>query len=341
MERPSAESAAAAAPPNHTRWHRCKGHPDGRPCRFAADGSGGAAHGNQWRDTGRCSFCDKAKMEAAVGTAHGRRNIVRILKHWYQHARPIFEAAFGQSTIAELGKDKQDQLRCQAAQPTAAGVLERRRSVMADPTADQRQAHNAAVQGDRDYVRRKFFPQRKRTVRHAALDWTHPMTEEWQEQIQDIAANDTGLPAATCSPAAVALEKWCKHASWDLCRTCASVQPRHLKEEALRKQDGNIIVCKNCAKAESKQAWVPQPEDVPEPLKGLSREEVEALRPLDIDSGPVWKGEFGYYFHSSMIRFAWAAQDVEDKIGALDRRSRKKAQKAGYTGQVGTGCRGI
>ena len=326
MERPCAAGAAEAGPPDHTRWNRCKGHPSGRPCQFAADGSGGAGH--QWRGSGRCSFCDQAKMESAVGTAHGRRNVVRMLKHWYQHARPVFEAAFAHSTIAELDTEKQDLLRSQAAQPMAAQVLARRQSVMAAPTAEEQQSYNSAVQADRDYVRRKFFPQRKRMVRHAAREWSHPMSEEWQEQIRDTAANDTGLPAATCSPAAAALEKWCKHASWDLCRTCASVQPRHLKEEALRKQEGNIIVCKNCAKAEAKRTWLPQPEEVPEPLRGLSREVVEALRPLDIDSGPVWKGEFGYYFHSSMIRFAWAKQDVEDKIAALDRRSRKKAQKA-------------
>ena len=330
MERPSAPAAAAAAAADHTRSHRCRGHPCGRPCRFATDGGGGAADGNQWRGTGRCSFCDKAKMETALATSRGRGNIVRMLRHWYQTASPIFEAAFSQSTITELDGHQQAELRAQAAVPTATEVLGRRGPVLAAATPEERQAYDAAVQSDKDYVRRKFFPQRKRMVRHAAMEWSHPMTEEWQEQIQETAANDTGLPAATCSPAATALEKWCKHASWDLCRTCASVQPRHLKEEALRKQDGNIIVCKNCAKAEAKRAWVPQPEDVPEPLRGLSRAEMEALRPLDIDSGPVWKGEYGYYFHSSMIRFAWAEQDVEDKIRALDRRSRKKAKKARY-----------
>ena len=334
MELPCAPAAAAAPPADHTRWNRCKGHPGGNPCCFAADGSGGAADGHQGRGTGRCSFCDAAKMEAALATPKGRGNIVRMLKHWYQHARPIFEAAFSHSTLTEVSGDQRAQLRAQAAVPTAREVLERRGPVLAAVTPQERQAYEAAVQSDREYVRRKFFPARKRVVRHAAMEWSHPMTEEWQAQIEDAAAKDAGLPAASASPAATALEKWCKHASWDLCRTCASVQPRHLKEEALKKQDGNIIVCKNCVKAEAKRAWVPQPEDVPEPLRGLSREELEALRPLDIDSGPVWKGEYGYYFHSSMIRFAWAEQDVEDKIRALDRRSRKKAQKARYGGHV-------
>ena len=328
MERPCAAAAA-----EHTRWHRCKGHPSGRPCRFAADGSGTAADGHQWRGTGQCSFCDKTKMDGALGTPKGRNIILRMLKHWYQHARPIFEEAFSNSSLAELEEEQRAQLRAQAAVPTAREVLARRGFVLAAATPQERQAYDAAVQNDRSYVRKKFFPARKRVVRHAAMEWSHPITEEWQAQIQDAASNDAGLPAASASPAATALEKWCKHGSWDLCRTCASVQPRHLKEEALKKQDGNIIVCKNCAKAEAKRAWVPQPEEVPEPLRGLSRQELEALRPLDIDSGPVWKGEYGYYFHSSMIRFAWAEQDVEDKIGALDRRSRKEPRRPG-TGEV-------
>ena len=63
-------------------------------------------------------------------------------------------------------------------------------------------------------------------------------------------------------------------------------------------------------------------------LRGLSVEQIQALRPLDIDSGPEWKAEFGYYFHSAMIRFSWSAEDVEDKIDALDRPSRKAAKKA-------------
>ena len=156
------------------------------------------------------------------------------------------------------------------------------------------------------------------------------MSEELRGQVRDLAHNDAGLPAANNSPAAAALESWCKRGSWDMCRQCASVQPRHLKEAASRDAaKGNIILCKNCAKKEDKQTWIPSPEDVPAVLRGLSSAQIEALRPLDVDSGPEWKAEFGYYFHSSMIRFSWAADDVEDKIDALpSRRERKRAKKA-------------
>ena len=59
-----------------------------------------------------------------------------------------------------------------------------------------------------------------------------------------------------------------------------------------------------------------------QPLQGLSREVVLALRPLDLDCGPEWKADYG------MLRLAWSAQDVEEKIAGLDRRDRRSAAEA-------------
>ena len=201
---------------------------------------------------------------------------------------------------------------------------------MAGPTAEEEQGHKEAVERDRAYVQKKFFPQRKRAVRHAGYQWSNPMSEDLRETVQDMLPNDTGLPSASISAASNSIEGWCKKTSWGLCKHCASVQPQHLKENVLHRPGSDSLMrCKNCAKPEAKQAWIPQPEDVPEPLRGLNRLELQALRPLDIDCGPTWKAEYGYYFHSAMIRFSWAGTDVEDKIQALERRSRKRAKKAG------------
>ena len=182
---------------------------------------------------------------------------------------------------------------------------------------------------DRAYVQKKFSPSARRTVRHCGYQWQGPMSQELQDRVKDLAPNDAGLPAASASPAAAALETWCKQGSWALCRRCGSAQPQHLKEAAaVAPSAGKVITCKNCQKPEERRAWVPQPDEVPPVLRGLSAEQIRALRPLDIDSGPEWKAEFGYYFHSAMIRFSWSAEDVEDKIDALDRPNRKAAKKA-------------
>ncbi|CAE7572809.1 unnamed protein product [Symbiodinium natans] len=126
-----------------------------------------------------------------------------------------------------------------------------------------------------------------------------------QNRVQDLAPNDTGLPSACASSSAVALEAACS-------RVPAAVIQR----------------CKNCKKNKSKQIWVPWPEEVPEPLRGLSREIILALRPLEVDCGPEWKADYGYFFHSTMLRLAWSAQDVEAKIAGLDGAARRTAAKA-------------
>ena len=333
-DRPHAEPAAPVArgPRGRKPSDDCKGHTNGRHCKFAADGSGTPARG---KHDGRCIFCNVGAMTKAMGTAKGRENLLRSLKSWRQQAAPIFEEAFTESTLASLAPEALQRLRREAEEPSYAEALARRTSIMAGPTAEEEQGHKEAVQQDRAYVQKKFFPQRKRAVRHAGYQWSNPMSEELQETVQDVLPNDTGLPPASTSPASKSIEHWCKKMSWGVCKHCASVQPRHLKENVLHRPGSEPLVrCKNCAKPEAKQAWIPQPEDVPEPMRGLTRQELEALRPLDIDCGPTWKAEFGYYFHSAMIRFSWAGTDVEDKIQALERRSRKRAKKAGVIKDV-------
>ena len=329
LERPCAEPAAEVSPRGHYPGENCKGQANGRPCVFASDGSGEAARG---KHAGRCSFCDPRAMAKAVSTAQGRNILVRSLKAWHQNAPRIFEAAFRESTLAGIHPDVQATLRAQAEEPSYTETLARRAAVLAGPTPGEQRSYKEAVAQDRAYVQKKFFPRRKRAVRHAGHEWTNPMSEELQEKVRDLLPNDTGLPAASISHASKAMEQWCKKMSWGLCKQCASVQPIHLKEGVLHASAFEPLVrCKNCSKPEAKRTWIPQPEDVPEQLRGLTRQELEALRPLDVDCGPAWKADFGYYFHSAMIRFSWAETDVEDKIKALERRSRKRTNKARHS----------
>ena len=330
LDRPFANPAAAPPAPQprgRRPGENCKGQAAGKPCQYAADGSGGPAYGSHG---GYCCFCSPAAMEKAVATPRGRKILVRSLQMWRRNAPAMFEAAWSESTLAGIGAEAQTQLRAAAEEPGYEETLACRASILAERTPQEEQGYKEALAQDRAYVQKKFFPNRKRTVRHAGYEWTNPMSEELLEKVQDLLPNDTGLPAACVSPTSKSIEQWCKKRSWSLCKHCASVQPNHLKESALQRLGSEPLVrCKNCAKPEAKQAWAPQPEDVPEPLQGLTRQEVEALRPLDVDCGPTWKAEFGYYFHSAMIRFSWAETDVEDKIKALGRRSRKRTMKAG------------
>ena len=325
IRRPAAK-ASAAAREGHTR--KCRGRGAGQSCRFGSNGEGGPAEGH---NSGQCSLCSLAGLRKAMETAKGRAIIVRLLKKWCTAAPDIFRQAFAASAIVDLPPDEQDRLRKDATVGATQDLLAKRQSIAAGPTAEEMRAYEEKVQQDRALVQKKFFPARQRTVRHAAFQWTNPMAEEQRAKIADIAPNDAGLPAASTSPEAKNLETWCKKNSWQICGQCFSVETVRLKEPAAQgKKTGSTTACKNCAKPEERRIWIPKPEEVPEPLRGLSRQQIEALRPLDVDCGPEWKADFGYYFHSSMIRFSWAEEDVEEKVKALQpQSSRKQAKKAG------------
>lgn len=83
-----------------------------------------------------------------------------------------------------------------------------------------------------------------------------------------------------------------------------------MREIDLRRDPKPEIAASACKNCNSKQrCYVPQPSDVPMPLRGLSQEAVEALRPLDIDVGPVTRSTThygkpnGYRQKVQMIRF--------------------------------------
>ena len=144
---------------------------------------------------------------------------------------------------------------------------------------------------------------------------------------RDLADNDTGLPRAGISPEATMLEDWCKTGSWNICSTCYSLEPRHLKEVDTRRVAApSITPCRWCSKDGA--ASVPTVQDVPKKLRGLTEKIVAALRPFDIDLGPYKRPLHGYREHTAMVRLLWAEQSVPEKIAALPRKPKKKAEKA-------------
>ena len=71
--------------------------------------------------------------------------------------------------------------------------------------------------------------------------------------------------------------------------------------------------------------------DVPRELRGLHHNVFLALRPLDIDAGRYLRGDTGYRYHAAMLRLAWSAQSVMDKIGALETRAERRQAQMAYT----------
>ena len=92
--------------------------------------------------------------------------------------------------------------------------------------------------------------------------------------------------------------------------------------------------CKQCNAR--RKHYVPKPEDVPADLQGLSEDAIKALRPFDIDVGPVKRSKTvygkdnGYRQKMQMIRFAYTEEHPADKIQKLSDGDMRKKAKAAY-----------
>ena len=87
--------------------------------------------------------------------------------------------------------------------------------------------------------------------------------------------------------------------------------------------------CINCKTKGKTGYWAPRPEDVPEPLRDLPDEIVNALSPLSVETGPYpQRGQNGYWVHTDIIRFRWKPRSVLDTIDALPREFRGRARRA-------------
>ena len=207
-------------------------------------------------------------------------------------------------------------------------LLGHRQRLRASADEDEEEnIYKKRVAEDRARVRRKFFPNRDKTVRHTGRSWSHPWGEDIAAAVRDVAPNDTGLPRSETSPMATMLEDWCKQGSWGICRQCFSLTPRHLKEVDTRRVAGpSVASCRWCTK--DGNSSVPQVKDVPKRLRGLTPAMLAALSLFDMDCGPYQRPPHGYRVHTAMLRLLWSKTSVEEKIADLPRRASKRASAA-------------
>jgi hypothetical protein len=165
-----------------------------------------------------------------------------------------------------------------------------RRKLALQPLTEAEQAdYTAAVTNERRLVGRKFFgtrsvqgpaPKRQRLRAKTRTEPALPYAPE------DIAPNDTGLPGINkdFDPEAYYLERWCKSGSWKMCEECLSMHPQRLLPIDMRREAPTTLTAKACKHCRNNE-WVPQPTDIPKVLRGLSRDVIEVLRPLEINTG--------------------------------------------------------
>ena len=323
------ESAAPCKRPAARKgWkeERCPGRGDS-PCVFSATDAWQAARIHPERGEARCPFCSSAALSRREA-----QRLPGIAAHLSKLDKldPRLAAAGLQRLQdfrgAEAALRYRRQAKLQEAPEERQRYLERRKLAQPPLSDDEREDYDNKLRQERQFVRRKVLcPEHKGKHGRAAQE-----KKELEEVVArcgplaDLRPNDVGFPAASTAVGR-ALEAWCKQGSWQMCEGCGSMQPRRLDPIDLKKLAKPT--CKKCSACRAGD-YVPCLEDVPEPLRNLSQEVVEALWPLDIDVGLPERPAHGYRVHTQMICFAWAPCRADEKIKKLPREARDAAKAA-------------
>ncbi len=177
-----------------------------------------------------------------------------------------------------------------------------------------RKAFPTWKQADKDFTRRKF----KGSLRRDVSQW--------------------GTPLAS------AFFQWAQRGSWSMCTQCKRLEkrdfePRDIAAANFREPTASrfrgrsasqrsawIAKCKHCATGAGYPAV--SINAIPLPLRELTEEALEALRPVEVDVGAYVRARFGYRVHTEMIHFRWKGESVDVAIGKLRGRHRRKANAA-------------
>lgn len=309
---------------------------NGTACRFSTTEAGNAARMHPDRHEQQCFFCNKDKMEAASKMTRQNR-LTMALKKLRAMGEQLCEDALDRVRLF-LGNDvAEDFARRSGARPAPPRVprppaadwtalLEHRQPIGAELKRKEREEYSKAVKRDQRVARRKlFFPDRLMKRAGEAQEEEEREAVARSGQVVDLADNDVGLPRPTDQDGQM-VEMWCKQGSWAMCEKCHSICPRPLQPVDLRRAaKGTISQCTACKHKE----YVPQPEHVPRPLRGLKEKVIEALRPLEISTGPYERAPNGYRTHTAMFQTHWKEISVLGQIAQLrKRRDRRAAREA-------------
>ena len=305
----------------------CQGYEEAA-CRFCPAEPGKPARVHPERGGRNCVFCQKERMEEAHSVV--RRNVLTAaVKKFLAVDKGVFQAALQRiQLVLGEGAAKDYEKRAGGAPQPERGweeALQQRKLVGRPLTRKQKEEYDAAVRRDRRVARRKLFFPEKLMARASAdvEDQEEAMMEHLCGPAGSVAANDTDLPRPTTAQGRM-LEDYCKFGSWGVCEKCFSMCPRPLCPMDLRRVNKPKVPANQCTACKHGE-YVPQPEDVPLPLRNLKPKVLEALRPLEMDFGNFERVPNGYRVHTAMIAFAWKEQDVATAVEALPKHKDRKA----------------
>ena len=196
------------------------------------------------------------------------------------------------------------------------------REVIGATSAADKERYRASVVNDQWRARKTAGQPKKRATR--------------DEEV----TNDTGIPPAKRSLPSMGFERWCLQGSWRVCKGCGMAQPRPLTEKDMfRKERPPTTTPARCGNCQStRPQYAPKPADLPPPLRGLPKEVLAALSPLEVDAGPVVRSRapgansgrtaMGYRQRAAMIRFARRKKTVDQRTKKPDAQDARKSARA-------------
>ena len=315
----------------------CRGF-DGSLCRFNAREPGQPSRGLTGAQT--CLLRNKTLLQQSLASPRGRGNLTRVLKTLRANEKNpnIFEAACARLTLW-LSAEEAAELRAKAAAAKRARPKQTRAAVRAErlsvarasfspaiakrqtsapaPTYAAWRAYRTKAVAEQRWGKKRFYPEAARRVRAVQTEIAAGAEVD----------NSPDLPAASHSPESIALQKWCLRGAWGMCPNCNILQARPLTSACFEEVEHAATIqpsaCKTCKRGLRKH-YVPQFNDIPEPLRGLSENAEAALRLLDYDLGPESRADNGYRKHVRMIRFSWAPKTPKQKIAELPEHSERR-----------------
>ena len=228
---------------------------------------------------------------------------------------PEEEGAFREKSLSDAEKKAKKE---QEITDQWKASLAHRQSTMAPPTGEAKKQFRKEILNDQRSALNNFFPGSPRQPRASA------------EEAVTIPDNGTGLPQAA-SEAGRGLQTYCEKQSFGMCRHCCAIGLRRLYQSDMKKGKEFLpeIAKSQCSFCKGKHKfYVPQPKEVPAPLRGLTPAVVKSLRPLDINVGPVTMAPNGYRKRVRPMTFSWCLQRVKEKIRQLPTEAEREKAKA-------------
>ena len=268
-----------------------------------------------------CAFCSGNNLRRCLGNARGKGQISSALAFFDEQDANIFAMACAR--ISSLESDE-----------ALDGCLQRLRRLQKKGAS---KAERQQGQKDKAKARKadqwdKLLVERKAQVHFSSKEKNDFRRRGQQKELARLGKKFPGVytaegqakrPGADWqTPLAASFRRWAEEHSWNICQQCNRLVPKKFHPKHARGSGSgpalkhSIKACKHCSRGVGYPA--PQLADVPEPLRKLPQEVLDALTIFEVHTGPWEQEHNAYRAHMAPARFSWHWKSVEERLAELE-----------------------